>query len=168
MIFEHVCRITKLIQVYCIKINICMYSIVDQADCIFVGLFVHSFLWIFYGLIYRNGAIINLLYICQMGYGKMYGIYGPFDLYRSWHLSVRLAWNGHTAPSVGYISVCILCCSCMLLAYFLVHLYDRHVLSAFLVIIWKPFRSVFALFHRNWEVKTLMPLQLSSFYIINV
>ena len=53
----------------------------------------------------------------------------------------------------------------MLLSYILISLYDRNF--RLLVIIWKPFHTIFGLFHQNWNVKTSLIDVFMTFILLS-
>ena len=53
----------------------------------------------------------------------------------------------------------------MVLSYLLIDLYDRNF--RLLVIIWEPFRTIFGLFQKNWDVKTSLIDSFAAFVLLS-
>ena len=53
----------------------------------------------------------------------------------------------------------------ILLSYLLIHLYDSDF--KLVVILWKPFKSIFGLFKRNWEIKTSLIDAFATFFLLS-
>ncbi len=53
----------------------------------------------------------------------------------------------------------------MMLSYLLIRLYDSNFKP--LVIIWKPFRGIFGLFKRNWEIRTSLIDAFATFFLLS-
>ena len=62
--------------------------------------------------------------------------------------------------AVGVYPLLLLMLSCLLL-----YLYDRNF--KLLVIIWKPFKKVFSIIHRNWEIKTSLIDAFATFFLLS-
>ena len=54
----------------------------------------------------------------------------------------------------------------ILLSYAVIHLYDSDFKP--LVIFWKPFKAVFGLFRRNWEIKTSLIDAFATFFLLSI
>ena len=53
----------------------------------------------------------------------------------------------------------------MIVSYCLIELYDRNIWC--IIVIWKPFCSVFHLFHENWDFRTSVIDSFSTFFLLS-
>ena len=101
--------------------------------------------------------------------GKMllalYGIWN-LDFFRSFDLGICLGTTTLQTLSLDLL-VAVYPLLLMALSYALITLYDRNI--RVLVIIWRPFRGVFSLFRKNWDIRTSLIDSFATFlYLSNV
>ena len=95
--------------------------------------------------------------------GSLYGIWN-LDFFRAFDLGICLGTDTLQTLSLD-IAVGIYPLMLMVLSYVLIDLYDRNF--RLLVILWKPFRKVFGLFRRNWEIRTSVIDAFSTFFLLS-
>ena len=95
----------------------------------------------------------------------LYGIWN-LDFFRSFDLGICLGTSTLQTLSLDLL-VAVYPLLLMVLSYALITLYERNV--RVLVIIWRPFRAVFSLFRKNWDIRTsLIDSFATFFYLSNV
>ena len=97
---------------------------------------------------------------------SLFALYGIFnlDFFRSFDLGICLGTA--TLPTLSLdIVVGIYPLLLMILSYVMIHLYDRNFLP--LIILWRPFKTAFGLFHRNWDIKTSVIDSYATFFLLS-
>ena len=92
-----------------------------------------------------------------------YGIWN-LDFLRSMHFGICLGTDTLQTRALDF-AVGAYPLLLMVLSYLLIHLYDRNFTP--LVIIWKPFRAIFSLFKRNWDVRTSLIYAFTAFLVLS-
>ena len=86
------------------------------------------------------------------------------DFFRSMNLEICLRLN--TLQNLALdLAVGIYPLLLMVLSYFLINLYDNNFKP--LVVIWKPFRHLFSLFSKNWEIRTSVIDAFGTFFLLS-
>ena len=93
----------------------------------------------------------------------VYGIWN-LDFLRSMQLGICLGTDALQTLALD-LAVGIYPLLLMVMSYLLIHLYDRNF--RLLVIIWKPFRVIFGLFQKNWDVKTSLIDSFAAFFFLS-
>ena len=131
----------------------------------------HGFIWYTHGIAIPPLARVLLVTIrrnhtvfeASRWVIAMYGMW-TLDFLRSVDLGICLGRD--TLQTLAFeLATGVYPLLLMLLTYFLIHLYDRNFQP--LVIIWKPFRAVFGLFRRNWEIKTSLIDAFGTFFLLS-
>ena len=130
----------------------------------------HGFIWYSQGTIppfsrvmliaLRNNPSVQLAARWVLA---MYGIW-TLDFFRSLELGICLGTDTLQTLALD-LAIGVYPLFLMLVTYFLIHLYDRNFKP--LVIIWKPFRVIFGLFRRNWEVRTSLIDAFGTFFLLS-
>ena len=94
--------------------------------------------------------------------GVFYGVWN-LDFFRSIDLDICLGTDTLQTLALD-IAVGIYPFLLMVVSYLLITLYDRNFRP--LVVIWKPFRAIFLLFKRNWDVRTSLVDAFSTFFLL--
>ena len=116
--------------------------------------------------------VISISFLNKISYsffGKMllalYGIWN-LDFFRSFDLGICLGTSTLQTLSLELL-VAVYPLLLMALSYVLITLYDRNI--RVLVIIWRPFRGIFSLFRKNWDIRTsLIDSFATLLYLSNV
>ena len=96
---------------------------------------------------------------------SFYGIWN-LDFFRSFDLGICLGTSTLQTLSLDLL-VAVYPLLLMALSYALITLYDRNI--RVLVVIWRPFRGVFSLFRKNWDIRTsLIDSFATLLYLSNV
>ena len=93
----------------------------------------------------------------------VYGIWN-LDFLRSMQLDICLGTDTLQTLALD-LAVGVYPLLLMVLSYLLIHLYDRNFRP--LVIIWKPFRAIFGLFQRNWDMRTSLIDSFTAFFLLS-
>ena len=100
--------------------------------------------------------------------GALYGLWN-LDFFRMFDLGVCLDMSPLSVIALDYITA-LYPFFLTVISYFLIELHDRNI--KIVVLIWKPFRCLFTLFRRNWDIRTSVIdvyatfFQLSCFKIL--
>ena len=86
------------------------------------------------------------------------------DFFRAFDLGICLGTGTLQTLSLDIV-VGIYPLLLMVLSYVLIDLYDRNF--RLLVILWKPFKIIFSLFHRNWEIRTSVIDAYATFFLLS-
>ena len=106
----------------------------------------------------RRGIEMSLRYI-----GSFFGIWN-LDFFRYIKLGICLPANTLLILALD-IAVGMYPLLLMVLTYILIELHDRRIKPV--VIIWKPFKVIFHLFHKNWEIKTSLIDAFATFLLLS-
>ncbi len=94
---------------------------------------------------------------------SVYGIWN-LDFFRSFDLGICLGTG--TLPTLALdIAVGVYPLLLAIISYIMIHLYDRNFLP--LVILWRPFKIIFGLFRRNWDIKTSVIDSYATFFLLS-
>ena len=86
------------------------------------------------------------------------------DFFRSFDLGICLGTSTLQTLSLDLL-VAVYPLLLMALSYALITLYDRNI--RVLVIIWRPFRGVFSLFRKNWDIRTSLIDSFATFLFLS-
>ena len=95
--------------------------------------------------------------------GIIYGIWN-LDFFRSLNLGICLGTNTLQTISLDIV-VGIYPLLLMIVSYALIELHDRNFKP--LVMIWRPFRTIFSLFHENWDIRTSLIDAFATFFLLS-
>ena len=131
----------------------------------------HGFIWYIQGLAIPPLARVVLItirqyYVIVTGARCGLALYGiwTLDFLRSFDLGICLGTDTLQTLALE-LAVGVYPFLFMVITYNLIHLYDRNFQP--LVIIWKPFRSIFGLFRRNWEIRTSLIDSFGTFFLLS-
>ena len=95
--------------------------------------------------------------------GTLYGIWN-LDFFRTFDLEICLGTGTLVTLSLDLV-IALYPLLLMVLSYALISVYDRNF--RVLVLIWTPFRGIFSLFHRNWEIRTSLIDSFATFLLLS-
>ena len=128
--------------------------------------------YVFYSQIFSMPTIIRMLYgdlnqpqdeTALKWIVSLYGIWN-LDFFRSANLNICLGTGTLETLALDLI-VGVYPLLLMVLTYMLVELHDRRF--RLVVIAWKPFRMLFGLFRRNWEIRTSLVDAFATFLLLS-
>ena len=92
--------------------------------------------------------------------GALYGIW-TLDFFRMFNLGICLDMSPLSVIALDYI-IAVYPFLLTVLSYVLIALHDKNYKAV--VLMWKPFRCVFTLFRRNWDIRTSVIDAYASFF----
>ncbi len=95
--------------------------------------------------------------------GNIYGIWN-MDFFRLSNYDICLGTDTLQTLSLDVV-VGVYPLLLMMLSYVLIRLYDRNY--RVLIYIWKPFKMIFSLFCKNWEIKTSLIDAFATFFLLS-
>ena len=128
---------------------------------------LHGYIIFAQALTVPQSARIFMIFVsnikCPIIVKTLLALYGfwNLDFFRVFNLGICLDMPPLSVVALDYI---IALCPFLLtiLSYILIELYDRNF--KILVFIWKPFRKVFTLFRRNWDIRTSVIDAYATFF----
>ncbi len=117
-------------------------------------------------------AMARVLYLYFQGRSteSQFAIEGLLSLYGIWNLdffrSNNICLGTGTLQTLALdIAVGVYPLLLTILSYIMILLYDRNFLP--LVILWRPFKIIFSLFRRNWDIKTSVIDSYATFFLLS-
>ena len=92
--------------------------------------------------------------------GALYGLW-MLDFFRMFNLGICLDMSPLSVVALDYI-IAVYPFLLTILSYILIELHDRNF--RILVFLWKPFRCIFTLFRRNWDIRTSVIDAYATFF----
>ena len=149
----------------------CFYFVVLLFQISVTSSHFHGFIYCSQGIAIPSVVRVALLYArgkeeletAVRVVGNFYGIWN-LDFFRCVDLGICLSTDTLTTLALD-IAVGVYPLLLMLITFLLIQLHDRHFTP--LVIIWKPFKAVFGLFHENWDIGTSLIDAFTTFFLLS-